>query len=34
VRVVAELPRQSMLDNLRVMGRREAGYVLTVAVAG
>jgi phosphopantetheinyl transferase len=34
VRVIAELPRQSMLDNLRVMGRREAGYVLTVAVAG
>lgn len=34
VKVVAELPRQSMLDNLRVMWRREAGYVLTVAVAG
>jgi phosphopantetheinyl transferase len=34
VKVTAELPRQSMLDNLRVMWRREAGYVLTVAVAG
>ena len=34
VRVVAELPRQSVLDDLRVMWRREAGYVLTVAVAG
>ena len=34
VKVVAELPRQSMLDSLRVMWRREAGYVLTVAVAG
>jgi 4'-phosphopantetheinyl transferase len=34
VKVIAELPRQSMLDNLRVMWRREAGYVLTVAVAG
>jgi 4'-phosphopantetheinyl transferase len=34
VRVVAELPRQSVLDGLRVMWRREAGYVLTVAVAG
>ncbi len=34
VRVVAELPRQSMLDNLRVVWRREAGHVLTVAVAG
>ena len=33
VKVIAELPRQSMLDNLRVMWRREAGYVLTVAVA-
>jgi phosphopantetheinyl transferase len=34
VKVIAELPRQSMLDNLRVMWRREAGCVLTVAVAG
>jgi phosphopantetheinyl transferase len=34
VRVVAELPRQSVLDDLRVMWRREAGYVLTVALAG
>jgi 4'-phosphopantetheinyl transferase len=34
VKVIAELPRQSMLDNLRVMWRREAGFVLTVAVAG
>jgi phosphopantetheinyl transferase len=34
VKVTAELPRQSMLDSLRVMWRREAGYVLTVAVAG
>jgi phosphopantetheinyl transferase len=34
VRVTAVLPRQSMLDSLRVMWRREAGYVLTVAVAG
>jgi phosphopantetheinyl transferase len=34
VRVIAELPRQHMLDNLRVMWRREAGYVLTVAMAG
>ena len=34
VRVVAELPRQTMLDNLRVMWRREAGHVLTVAIAG
>jgi 4'-phosphopantetheinyl transferase len=34
VKVIAELPRQSMLDSLRVMWRREAGYVLTVAVAG
>jgi phosphopantetheinyl transferase len=33
VKVVAELPRQSMLDNLRVMWRREAGVVLTVAIA-
>ena len=34
VKVIALLPRQSMLDSLRVMWRREAGYVLTVAVAG
>jgi phosphopantetheinyl transferase len=34
VKVVAELPRQSTLDNLRVMWRRDAGYVLTVAVTG
>jgi phosphopantetheinyl transferase len=34
VKVIAELPRQSMLDSLRVMWRREAGFVLTVAVAG
>jgi phosphopantetheinyl transferase len=34
VQVIVELPRQHMLDNLRVMWRREAGYVLTVAVAG
>ncbi|HEY5284892.1 MAG TPA: 4'-phosphopantetheinyl transferase superfamily protein [Polyangia bacterium] len=34
VNVIAELPRQSMLDNLRVMWRRQSGYVLTVAVAG
>jgi 4'-phosphopantetheinyl transferase len=34
VRVTAVLPRQSMLDSLRVMWRREAGHVLTVAVAG
>ena len=34
VKVVAELPRQSMLDSLRVMWRREAGFVLTVALAG
>jgi 4'-phosphopantetheinyl transferase len=34
VKVMVELPRQHMLDNLRVMWRREAGYVLTVAVAG
>jgi len=34
VKVIAELPRQSMLDNLRVMWRREAGFVLTAAVAG
>ena len=34
VKVIAELPRQSMLDNLRVVWRREAGFVLTVAVAG
>jgi phosphopantetheinyl transferase len=34
VRVIAELPRQHMLDNLRVVWRREAGFVLTVAVAG
>lgn len=34
VKVIAELPRQHMLDNLRVMWRREAGYVLTVAMAG
>jgi phosphopantetheinyl transferase len=34
VRVIAELPRQHMLDNLRVMWRREAGFVLTVAMAG
>jgi 4'-phosphopantetheinyl transferase len=33
VQVIAELPRQTMLDNLRVMWRREAGYVLTVAMA-
>ena len=33
VKVVAELPHQNMLDSLRVMWRREAGYVLTVAVA-
>jgi phosphopantetheinyl transferase len=33
VKVIAELPRQSMLDNLRVVWRREAGCVLTVAVA-
>jgi len=34
VNVIAELPRQHMLDNLRVVWRREAGFVLTVAVAG
>lgn len=34
VKVIAELPRQTMLDNLRVVWRREAGFVLTVAVAG
>ena len=34
VKVIAELPHQSMLDNLRVMWRREAGYVMTVAVVG
>jgi len=34
VKVIAELPRQSMLDNLRVVWRREAGYVLTVAISG
>ena len=34
VRVIAELPRQSVLNNLRVMWRRQAGCVLTVAVAG
>ena len=33
VRVVAELPRQSVLDGLRVVWRREAGHVLTVTVA-
>jgi phosphopantetheinyl transferase len=33
VKVIAELPRQSVLDNLRVTWRRQAGYVLTVAVA-
>lgn len=34
VKVVADLPRQSSLDGLRVMWRREAGYVLTLALAG
>jgi len=34
VNVIAELPRQAMLDNLRVMWRRQSGYVLTVAIAG
>jgi len=34
VKVVADLPRQSALDGLRVMWRREAGYVLTLALAG
>ncbi len=34
VSVIAELPRQSPLDSLRVMWRRELGHVLTVAVAG
>ena len=34
VGVTAVLPRQGVLDSLRVMWRREAGYVLTVAVAG
>ena len=34
VKVIADLPRQSMLDGLRVMWRREAGYVLTLALAG
>jgi len=34
VQVIAELPRQHMLDNLHVMWRREAGFVLTVAMAG
>jgi phosphopantetheinyl transferase len=34
VNVIAELPRQSPLDSLRVMWRRELGHVLTVAVAG
>ena len=34
VKVIAELPRQTMLDNMRVVWRREAGFVLTVAIAG
>jgi hypothetical protein len=34
VKVIADLPRQSMLDGLRVLWRREAGYVLTLALAG
>jgi len=34
VRVVAKLPRQDVLEGLRVAWRREVGCVLTVAVAG
>jgi phosphopantetheinyl transferase (holo-ACP synthase) len=34
VKVVANLPRQDMLQNLRVCWRRESDCVLTVAVAG
>ena len=34
VTVVAPLPRRDGLDNLRVVWRREAGHVLTVAIAG
>jgi len=33
VKVVAKVPHQNLLDSLRVVWRREAGYVLTVAVA-
>jgi phosphopantetheinyl transferase len=33
VKVVAELPRQNSLDGLRVVWRREAGHILTVAVS-
>ena len=34
VKVVAKLPRQEVLEGLRVVWRREADCVLTVAVAG
>jgi hypothetical protein len=34
VNVVAPLPRREVLDGLRVVWRREAGHVLTVAIAG
>lgn len=34
VNVVAPLPRRDVLDGLRVVWRREAGHVLTVAIAG
>jgi phosphopantetheinyl transferase len=33
VKVVAKVPHQNLLDSLHVVWRREAGYVLTVAVA-
>ena len=34
VQVVAKLPRQEVLEGLRVVWRREADCVLTVAIAG